>query len=247
MSISGIGNYNNAVYTYKTVAKETGTGFQTELQKAQNADTFTRSMSVDPGISETQLKLDKVAAAGRAVDYSGMTKAEIFAEIENRYKDAFDDFYTARAVCLTKEQEKILSQYNSEVEEKIGISNSIEFYNEARGYGGMSYDEIEVAVKEKYAGKTGFKDQLNLLGELFATGVLTDKYGLHTATQMCTDMRISMGCSPLKTESELYGGIDPNAYAFDMLMNNEYVPAAHKEVYEQIIADILFGIPPFAE
>lgn len=247
MSISGIGNYNNAVYTYKTVAKETGTGFQTELQKAQNADTFTRSMSVDPGIAETQLKLDKVAAAGRAVDYSGMTKAEIFAEIENRYKDAFDDFYTARAVCLTKEQEKILSQYNSEVEEKIGISNSIEFYNEARGYGGMSYDEIEVAVKEKYAGKTGFKDQLNLLGELFATGVLTDKYGLHTATQMCTDMRISMGCSPLKTEAELYGGIDPNASAFDMLMNNEYVPDAHKEVYERIIEDILFGIPPFAE
>ncbi|MBR4095823.1 MAG: hypothetical protein IKK42_00790 [Oscillospiraceae bacterium] len=247
MSISGIGNYNNAVYTYKTVAKETGTGFQTELQKAQNTDTFTRTAPADLSIAETQLKLDKVAAAGRAVDYSGMTKAEIFAEIENRYKEAFDDFYTARSVCLTKEQEKILSQYNSEVKEKIGVSNSIEFYNEARGYAGMSYDEIEAAVKEKYAGKTGFKDQLNLFGELFATGVLTDKYGFYTATQMCTDMRISMGCSPLKTEAELYGGIDPNASAFDMLMNNEYVPATHKEVYEQIIADILFGIPPFAE
>ena len=247
MSISGIGSYTNTINTYKTASKTTGTSFQTELQKAQNTDTFTRTTPVDPSIAETQAKLDEVAAAGRAVDYSGMTKAEIFAEIENRYKEAFDDFYTARSVCLTKEQEKILAQYNSEVKEKIGSCNSIEFYNEARGYSGMRYEEIEAAVKEKYAGKTGLKDQLNLLGELFATGVLANKYGLDTATQMFTDIRISLGCSPRKSETEFYGGIDPNSSAFDMLMSNEYVPATHKEVYQQIIEDILFGIPPFAE
>lgn len=247
MSISGIGNYNNAVYTYKTVAKETGTGFQTELQKAQNTDTFTRTAPADLSIAETQLKLDKVAAAGRAVDYSGMTKAEIFAEIENRYKEAFDDYYMARTVCATKEQSMMLEQYNDEIRSKIGIDNSFEFYNDARGYEGMSYDEIEATIKEKYVGKTGFQDQLNLFGELFTSGVLSNKYGHHTAVSMITDMKVSMGCVVTKPKSDFFGGIDPNASAFDMLMNNEYVPATHKEVYEQIIADILFGIPPFAE
>ncbi|MBQ5319866.1 MAG: hypothetical protein J6K17_12295 [Oscillospiraceae bacterium] len=248
MSISGIGNYNNAVYTYNTVAKETGTGFQTELQKAQNTDTFTRTAPADLGIAETQLKLDKVAAAGRAVDYSGMTKAEIYAEIENRYKDAFDDFYTARSVCITKEQIMILNQFNAETEEKVGISNiNSELVRNARGYKGTSAEEIETEIKEKYAGKLGFKDQLNMYGELFSAGVLSEKYGGKTAAFMTGELSESIGGRPRKSEAELYGGIDPNASAFDMLMNNEYVPATHKEVYEQIIADILFGIPPFAE
>ena len=245
MNITGINTYTRT--TNYTSAKTAKTSFCDELQKAQNTDTFTRTTPIDPSIAETQVKLDEVAAVGRAVDYSGMTKAEIFAEIENRYKEAFDDYYMARTVCATTEQSMMLSQYNDEIRSKIGINNSFELYNNARGYEGMSYDEIELAIKEKYVGKTGFQDQLNLFGELFTAGVLSNKYGHHTAVSMITDMKISMGCVVTKPKSEFYGGIDPNSSAFDMLMNNEYVPATHKEVYQRIIEDILFGIPSFAE
>lgn len=246
MNLSGINRYSS-IASY-TVSKPTEkSDFKSVLQESQKTDTFTRTSLVDTGIAETQAKLDKVAAAGRAVDYSGMTKTEIYAEIENRYKEAFDDYYMARTVCATKEQSMMLSQYNDEIRNKIGIDNSFEFYNNARGYEGMSYDEIELTIKEKYNGKTGFQDQLNLFGELFTAGVLSNKYGHHTAASMITDMKVSMGCVVTKPKSEFYGGIDPKASAFDMLMNNEYVPAAHKETYQQIIEDILFGIPDFVK
>ena len=132
---------------------ETGKAtFCDELQKAQNTDTFTRTAPADLGIAETQLKLDKVAAAGRAVDYSGMTKTEIYAEIENRYKEAFDDFYTARSVCITKEQIMILNQFNAETEEKVGISNiNSELVRNARGYKGTSVEKIESEIKNIFS------------------------------------------------------------------------------------------------
>ncbi len=246
MNLSGINRYSS-IASY-TVSKPTEkSDFKSVLQESQKTDTFTRTSSVDTGIAETQAKLDKVAAAGRAVDYSGMTKTEIYAEIENRYKDAFDDYFIAKSVCATKEQVMMLNQLNTELTEKVGLSNiNFEMIHEARGYSGMSMEEIEASIKEKYAGKTSFIDQMNLFGELFCSGIISNKYGASTAVSMCTDMAISLGCRPQKSESELYGRIDPNDSAFDMLMNNEYVPAAHKEVYERIIEDILFGIPPFA-
>ncbi len=246
MNITGMNAYTRT--TAYTPAKTSKATFCDKLQKAQNTDTFTRTAPVDLSIADTQLKLDKVAAGGRAVDYSGMTKAEIFAEIENRYKEAFDDFYMAKSLHLTKEHIMISNQYDDELRQMIGLDGSaFELYVESHGYTGMSTDEIANAIKEKYAGKTGFKDQLNLFGELWSAGVLSEKYGHHTAISMITDIEISMGCIPAKSNQEFFGGIDPNTSAFDMLMNNEYVPAAHKEVYERIIEDILFGIPPFAE
>lgn len=247
MSISGIGNYNNAVYTYKTVAKETGTGFQTELQKAQNTDTFTRTAPADLSIAETQLKLDKVAAAGRAVDYSGMTKTEIYAEIENRYKDAFDDFYTAASLIVTQNQLMMNNQFRNEVNEKVGGDLNTEFRNEARGYGDMTYDEIETAIKEKYAGKTSFNDQLNLYSELFSCGVLSNKYGAKQAISMSLDLKRSIESYPLKTNDEMFSSIDESASPFDMMLNHESIPETQKEIYRTIIEEILFGIPPFAE
>ena len=246
MSISGIGSYTNIISTYKTASKTTGASFQTELQKAQNTDTFTRTTPIDPSIAETQAKLDEVAAAGRAVDYSGMTKLEIYTEIENRYKEAFDDFFVAKSICLTKNQEMMWAQYDAEVE-KFGIKNTFEFCNEARGYGDMSMDEIEATIKEKYANKTGYMNELNLVSELFASGVLSSKYGHSTAISMLSDIKTSMGCTSSKSNEEVFGNLDPNSSAFDMLMNNEYIPATHKEVYQRIIEDILFGIPDFVK
>jgi len=151
-------------------------------------------------------------------------------------------------LCLTKEHEKILNQFDDELREKIGTSNSaFELYINSHGYTGMTTDEIATAIKEKYSEKNGFKDQLNMFGELWSSGVLSDKYGHHTAISMMTDMSISLGCIPAISNQELYGGIDPNTSAFDMIMNNKYVPTAHKEVYQQIIEDILFGIPSFVK
>lgn len=245
MNLSGINRYSS-IASY-TVSKPTEkSDFKSVLQESQKTDTFTRTSSVDTGIAETQAKLDKVAAAGRAVDYSGMTKTEIYAEIENRYKEAFDDFYTARSVCITKEQIMILNQFNAETEEKVGISNiNSELVRNARGYKGTSVEKIESEIKEKYIGKNSFNDQLNMYGELFSAGVLSEKYGGKTAAFMTGELSESIGGYPRKSEIELYGIIDFNASPFDMLMNNKYVPAAHKEVYQQIIDDILFGIPDF--
>lgn len=247
MNLSGINRYSS-IASY-TVSKPTEkSDFKSVLQDSQKTDTFTRTLSpVDTSIAETQAKLDKVAAAGRAVDYSGMTKTEIYAEIENRYKEAFDDFYTAASLIVTQNQLMMNNQFRNEVKEKVGGDLNTEFRNEARGYGDMTYDEIEATIKEKYAGKTSFNDQLNLYSELFSCGVLSNKYGAKQAINMSLDLKRSIESYPLKTNEELSSSIAENTSPFDMLLSNESITNMQQEFYRIIIEDILFGTPLFVE
>ena len=85
----------------------------------------------------------------------------------------------------------IYTPLEKELEQELGFTNQenrAEFQKhfierrytvraEALGYGGMSYDEIEKAIVEKYKGKNSLQDFLEMQGELNDTGVLWHKLG----------------------------------------------------------------------
>lgn len=194
------------------------------------------------GIANTQAKLDKISSAIKDTDYSGMTKTEIYADIEGKYADAFDDFYATLAISTCKEHEMIHNQFINNVHDYVGYLNGT--VREARGYSGMTFDEIETSIKEKYAGKTNFISQLNLFDELFSSGVLSNKYGNTEACSMTSRLSISLECGGNGTisKSDWLSRIEQTGASspFSLLINNPYL-SMYKEMYKAIVDDILFG------
>ena len=222
--------------------------------KANRTDTFSRSSAPSSAISaeqlssvnETQRKLDKIAEDIKNTDYSGMTKAEIYADIEGRYADAFDDFYMTMAFSTCEDHIMIHEQFLNDVHSLTDSKVTFDFFNESRGYSDMSYDEIENAIKEKYVGKTGFIDQLNLFGELFASGVLSNKYGNKEAINMAMTLGLSVECggdmqiSKDEWLSRLNG--TGASSPFDLWVNNTVFSPPERAWFQSIVDDILFGV-----
>ena len=213
-------------------------GFGDVLKKSSARDTFNASAvsntSVSVGslsVANTQAKLDKISEDLKNTNYSGMSKAEIYADIEKKYTSAFDDYYASRAVGLCCEDFTMVN--NQFVEDKrahIGYCPT-KIVNEARGYAGMTFDEIEASIKEKYTGKTGFVDQLNLLGELYTSGVLTNKMGWDNATTFLSNLDISIdmrGFNELNpiSKAEWLRRVEETGVSspFTFLLNNQYIP-----------------------
>jgi len=256
MSIIGIGGNYNRNKPLNVRPRPSGSlkqnNFGDVLKSTSARDTFTAAPVLEetPGrtvisdFADTQAKLDDISEAIKNTDYSGMTSAEIYVDIEKKYENAFDDFYITRAFAACKEHIMINDQFLNDIKNNAG-KVSPELRNEARGYAGMSFEEIENAVKEKYIGKTGFIDQLNLFGELYATGVLFNKYGSKDAIEMTMDLSISVECggdmgmsrNEWLSRVEKSGASSP----FDLLINNPFL-AQFKEEYQSMVDEILFGV-----
>lgn len=201
------------------------------------------SVSTVPG---TQAKLDKISAVIKDTDYSEMTKAEIYADIEKKYEDAFDDFHMTMAVWSSEDHRIIHTQFLEDVNNNIGSMRiPRELIQEARGYSDMTYDEIEVSIKKKYVGKTGFVDQLNLFGELYSAGVLSNKFGRDEAIEMSVHLTTSLECGGDRQipKNEWLSRIEQTGASspFSLLINNPYF-ANMKDFYQEIVDDILFGV-----
>lgn len=231
--------------------------FSDVLKQSSAKDTFSVS-SVNAavkggslGVADTQAKLDKISAAIKDTDYSGMSKTEIFADIESKYANTFDDFYATFAVWTCEEYNMIHCQFCDDVDNNVGTNWKNSDTLEARGYSGMSYDEVEIAIKEKYSGKTSFKDQLNLFGELFSSGVLSNKFGWDNATDMVSKLNLSLECGGNGTisKSEWLSRIEQTGASspFSLLLNNPYLSLADKELFKLMADDILFGVADKAE
>ena len=224
--------------------------------KANRTDTFSRTSATnsDSGLQKfsslkvTQGKLALLEKVFENVDYSDMSKAEIYADIENKFSEMFDDYFASKT-AFCEDHYLINNLFEDMVEKFVGGRSEVtlELENEARGYSGMSYEEIESAIKEKYVGKTSFMDQLSLFGELFSSGVLHHKYGGETTFNMISDMytALSIGCGgrACYTKGEMLAKWDTgeSSSPFSVLFNCKYRPEAKKQ-YDSIVDDILFGI-----
>lgn len=169
----------------------------------------------------THAKLKQLAEIDAQADYTGMSPDEIYAEIWNRYDEAFDGNMIAirGSIGGSSEWGDISIQFYDEITRHIfnpaviaarkeGLeldgrphaewtdaekdaldSSSLEkahnILYEARlkvlGYDGMSFEEREAAIREKYAGKNTVLDFLNMQSELDLSGVLNHKMGVYRA------------------------------------------------------------------
>lgn len=204
----------------------------------------TPTKEIASSVPFTQEKLDKISEEIKNTDYSEMSKSEIYADIEKKYADSFDDFYMTMALWPSEDHVMIHQQFLEDTQNYSTRS----IVHEARGYSDMSFDEIEAAIKEKYAGKTGFIDQLNLFGELVSSGVLVNKFGFDVATDMEAKLNASI-------EIKYYGGekMSKNEWLdkieetgvsspFSLLLSNPFLSEIEKEIYKSMVDDILFGI-----
>ena len=169
----------------------------------------------------TQAKLKQLAELDAQADYTGMSPDEIYAEIWNRYNEAFDGNMIAIKGCIAGPAEwcVVNNQFCDEVthhifnpainaawkegveldgrsyaewtyEEKTALDRScrekadkivFDAKMKVLGYDGMSFDEREAAIREKYAGKNTTIDFLKMQNELQETGVLNNKMGWESA------------------------------------------------------------------
>jgi hypothetical protein len=195
-----------------------------ELIKKQNvtySPTKTNPSSREEVINK---KLAELRRIHEEFDYSELScAAESYAVIEKRFKEAFpDEFEMARSFgYLTRglpEYDAIMDEFVAEASRCYG--STIEEINKYRGYDGLSYEEIESVICEKYAGKETLRDQLNLFGELTYAGVINHncmKNSVYLGPVF--DVKIAAGLSEKYNLYDMSGNIDRNA--FDKAMSGK--------------------------
>ena len=170
----------------------------------------------------THAKLKQLAELNAQADYTGMGPDEIYAEIWNRYDEAFDGNMIAIRSFIggPAEWAAINQQFDGEITRHIYNPAIIDARKEGLeldgrpyaewtdaevdaldsssrlkacktvdnalmkvlGYDGMSFEEREAAIREKYAGKNTTLDFLNMQSELDLSGVLNHKMGKDQAS-----------------------------------------------------------------
>lgn len=152
-----------------------------------------------------EVKLEKLAKIAETADYTGMTYSEIYTEIWNRYDAAFDgklSAITSLLIPMPNEWTYIANQFNSEAgaavftplyEEFVdqGYLKDGEFFytnphvrqvysdiqSAPYGYAGLSYEEKQQLIYEKYKNCNTYLDFMSMQGELQNTLVTLDRLG----------------------------------------------------------------------
>jgi len=162
----------------------------------------------------TETKLEKLRQMAEVSDYSGMSYEDIYTTIWNRYNTAFGgklSTITALVGPMSQDWCDINYQFIKEADkyvniplrrslEKQGLIDNGVYSKEARqiisdiraaplGYRGMSFEEKEAAIFEKYKGKDSYLDFISMQGELFNTGVYWNKLGIEGSIQLRSHMR----------------------------------------------------------
>jgi hypothetical protein len=184
--------------------------------------------------AEVEMKLAELRRIHEEYDYSNISCAEeAYVIIEKRFQEAFpDEFEIARKFgYLTmgvSEYEAIGDEFRSQSRRYNGSSNIttntyediLERRNKYRGYEGMTYEEIEAAICDKYKGKNTLRDQLKLMTELSETGV-TNYNCMKNKVYLGPDfvIAISRGLMNKYNLYDMSWNIDRDA--FDMAMSGE--------------------------
>ena len=159
---------------------------------------------VIPPADSIQTKLEKLQKIAEAADYAGMDYEEIYCAIWDRYQKAFGGKMPAITSCLIGGEDwaEINNQFVREVNQAVydplfreiadetglqkGTPEFSEYWKEhygrrfsaaALGYGGMTAEEREQAVREKYAGRHSLYDFASMMGELSDLGAFSGKMG----------------------------------------------------------------------
>lgn len=124
-------------------------------------------------------------------------------------------------------------EYKEVVRLYLGDDYSGSITSVALGYGGMSFEEMETAIYEKYAGKNTLQDFLNMQGELWNTGVLVHKMGFDAATSYLgiVDRQLTQHFFP----DDFMAGTNPTQAQWNSVYNTEFdVRGFYGEVKEAI-------------
>lgn len=193
-----------------------------------------------------ETKLAKLREMAEHSDYTGMTSAEIFTEVWQRYNRAFDGNMAAIKYFGPTKWQKIAYQFlneyspsvdravRNEIKEKYGLQPGDEGYKECKikylgnirsaalGYGNMSSEEVEAAIIKKYTGKGTMLDFLNMQGELMLSGTLTNKMGYDAEWDYYSQLRSSIReiCFP----KEYYEGKQISNELFESVLDKPFYP-----------------------
>ena len=111
---------------------------------------------------------------------SGLAQSQEKHSIHNQFMDDYEKYVSQPLRTQIFQETGCVygtDAYREVVKEYIGDTTEFPFDSVALGYGGMSIEEKEAAIYQKYAGKNTLQDFLNMQGELWSTGVLKHKMG----------------------------------------------------------------------
>jgi len=212
------------------IAAADNTAFERAAAKPEAAAPAEESVTILP-TDTTEVKLEKLRQIDEMTDYTGMSYEEIYTDLWNRYNDAFDGnmaAITGLASPSTLEWIGISNQFADVTSKHVfdplkkefraqGVNREDMVYNEEvtqrisdikaapLGYSGMSYDEKEAAILEKYKGKDSLLDFLNMQGELFNTSVYHGKLGFHESNSYFRQIRQQLTNDHLEPRFEQQG------------------------------------------
>ena len=173
------------------------------LSKTANTPNLTDSNTI-PSTDSVQVKLEKLRKIAEAADYAGMDYEDIYCTIWGRYQQAFNGEMSAITSCLIGGEDwadinnQFVNEVNravffplyQEIKDETGLSKGTREFNEywkehydhkfsssALGYGEMSVEEKEQAIRDKYAGSNSLHDFASMMGELSGAGILSHQMG----------------------------------------------------------------------
>lgn len=179
----------------------------------------------------TEVKLEELRRIAETADYTGMSYGEIYKTILDRYQQAFGGKMLALisgfvggsdrdSICHQFAREMDDAVYHPlyrEIEAETGLRYTqdafrdywdeqyrFELVAEALGYGGMSLEETEKAISEKYTGKNTLADFAAMMTELQLSGVLDHKLGRDGANSLLS--LIGRKLYEVRPEDNYYGG-----------------------------------------
>lgn len=120
---------------------------------------------------------------------SGLAQSQEKHSIHNQFMDDYEKYVSQPLRTQIFQETGCVygtDAYDEVVKEYIGDKEICPFDSIALGYGGMSIEEKEAAIYQKYAGKNTLQDFLNMQGELWKTGVLRQKMGFSGSSQYCS-------------------------------------------------------------
>ncbi len=165
-----------------------------------------------------QVKLEKLQKIGEVSDYSGMSYEEIYTTIWNRYNDAFDGRLSAILAFGAPNWENwtaISNQFGEESRREVFFDLRDEIVRQGAqrdelgdhpeyikrvsdiksaplGYQGMSIEEKEAAILQKFQGKTSFLDFMSMQGELEDAMVFRKSMGMDAEFRYLCNLRDSL-------------------------------------------------------
>ena len=144
---------------------------------------------------ELESRLGQAVTAASNLDTNGMTKGEIYNLVESTFADYLGKDFLELNLVYGDDTAGIFMRFHSVLQRShdVNIYEDFDIFIEAKGYAGMSKEEMRSAIRSNYPENMTMKDVLLMEYELGRTGLETTAYAAAAKENFITSLYVSAG------------------------------------------------------